>query len=218
MTKLLLTIPVVAFFVSCAATGMPVQSETDRLKDKSKILEAEVNRLKSENTDLRNANAVMKSSEMLYDDVSDELQKALADLKVDGVEKLPNGSYSFAVDLLFSPGSDKIHAEGERVLRKFLGMWKGREVKFKIVGHTDRDPIQKTAMKYTTKTNLELGMARSLRVMEFFMKNGMRESQMFIGSAGNNEPVAPNDEVAANKKKNRRVEVFVLKNNEASFK
>lgn len=218
MTKLLLTIPVVAFFVSCATSGMPVQNEMDRLKDKNKVLEAEVSRLKAENANIRNACAVMKSSEMLYDDVSDELQKAIADLKVDGVEKLPNGSYSFAVDLLFAPGSDKIHAEGERVLRKFLRMWKGRDVKFKIVGHTDKDPIQKTAMKYTTKTNLELGMARSLRVMEFFLKNGIRESQMFIASAGNNEPIAPNDDVPSNKKRNRRVEVYVLKNNETSFK
>jgi flagellar motor protein MotB len=33
---------------------------------------------------------------------------------------------------------------------------------------------------------------------------------MFVEGRGNNDPVAPNDNVAANKKKNRRVEIFIL--------
>ena len=41
-------------------------------------------------------------------------------------------------------------------------------------------------------------------------KYGITQGRMFVESRGNNNPVAPNDTRAENKKKNRRVEIFLV--------
>ncbi len=122
------------------------------------------------------------------------------------------GKWTLAGDLLFPSGSWEITKKGEAVLKTFSQTYKGKDVGFRIVGHTDRDPIAKasTKRKLYTDSNHELGAIRAAVVRMTLKKFGLPGSRMFIVSWGNNMPVAPNDNRAANKKKNRRVEIFVL--------
>ncbi len=122
------------------------------------------------------------------------------------------GKWTMAGDLLFSSGSWTISKKGEAVLKTFCQTYKGKEVGFRIVGHTDRDPIAKatTKRKLHTDSNVELGAIRATVVYMTLRKFGLTGNNMFIESWGNNLPVAPNDNRASNKKKNRRVEIYIL--------
>ncbi len=122
------------------------------------------------------------------------------------------GKWTMAGDLLFSSGSWNISKKGSEVLKTFSETYKGKDVGFRIVGHTDRDPIAKatTKRKLHTDSNIELGAIRAAVVYMTLKKFGLSANNMFIESWGNNLPVAPNDNRASNKKKNRRVEIYIL--------
>ncbi len=122
------------------------------------------------------------------------------------------GKWTLAGDLLFSSGSWTITQKGEAVLKTFSETYKGKNVGFRIVGHTDRDPIAKasTKRKLHTDSNVELGALRATVVYMTLKKFGLPGNNMFIESWGNHKPVAPNDNRASNKKKNRRVEIYIL--------
>ncbi|HLG42516.1 MAG TPA: OmpA family protein [Planctomycetota bacterium] len=172
---------------------------------------ADSERLREENTRLTHENALLKAHNGAYAELSDELRGILDGLNQEGITRLPNGAWSIEAHLLFAAGSADITAPGRQTLRKFLDIWKGKQVKFKIVGHTDTDPILKTAQVYTTRTNVELGMHRALKVMEVLLNEGVAENLIAIESRGSSEPLAAENGTASSKKKNRRVEIYVLK-------
>lgn len=173
---------------------------------------AEAERLRAENLRLTHENALLKAHNGAYAELSDELRGILDGLHQEGVSRMPNGAWSIEAHLLFAPGSADVSSAGRQTLRRFLSVWKGKPVKYKIVGHTDADPIVKTAQVYTTRTNVELGMHRALKVMEVLLQEGVPEPLLTIESRGSSEPVvvAESDSAAA-KRKNRRVEIYVLK-------
>jgi len=76
--------------------------------------------------------------------------------------------------------------------------------KVDIVGHTDTDPIQKSDWK----DNWELSAQRSLTVTRYLVSRGWPEKQIQAVACGESRPVVPNTS-AANKAKNRRVEIVV---------
>jgi flagellar motor protein MotB len=123
------------------------------------------------------------------------------------------GAWEMGTDLLFESGSDKISAGGNEILKKFADAHKGRSFNFRVVGHTDRAPITKAGTKerLDTDTNMELSADRAIAVMGALIKFGIPESSFAecVGK-GNREPCASNDRSAANMKKNRRVEIFVI--------
>jgi len=81
-------------------------------------------------------------------------------------------------------------------------MYAGRQVD--VVGHTDTDPIAKSKWK----DNWELSAQRSLTVTRYLIERGMSEKEVRAVGCGESRPVAPNTS-AANKAKNRRVEIVV---------
>ncbi len=58
---------------------------------------------------------------------------------------------------------------------------------------------------------VELGMHRALKVMEVLLNEGVAENLIAIESRGSSEPLAAENGTASAKKKNRRVEIYVLK-------
>jgi chemotaxis protein MotB len=78
----------------------------------------------------------------------------------------------------------------------------GRQVD--VVGHTDTDPIAKSKWK----DNWELSAQRALTVTRYLIERGMSEKEVRAIGCGESRPVAPNTS-AANKVKNRRVEIVV---------
>lgn len=82
--------------------------------------------------------------------------------------------------------------------------YSGRKVD--IVGHTDTDPISKTKDKW--QDNWDLSAARALTVLRYLVGRGMQPENIRAVGSGEARPVAPNT-TAANKAKNRRVEIVV---------
>lgn len=78
--------------------------------------------------------------------------------------------------------------------------------KIDVIGHTDTDPIQKTKDKW--KDNWELSAQRALTVLRYLVNRGIPPQDIRAIGCGEARPVAPNT-TAANKAKNRRVEIVV---------
>jgi len=158
-----------------------------------------------------------RTSDELYGQIARQLQAALAGLRngdTDGMSYNPKtGAWEMGTDLLFDSGSDKVSSKGSEILKKFADAHKGRSFSFRIVGHTDRAPIVKEQTKklLATDTNMELSARRAIAVMGALKDFGIPESAFAecVGM-GDRQPCAPNDKNAANMKKNRRVEIYVL--------
>ncbi len=167
---------------------------------------------------LQDMQLVARTQDELYQQIAESLKAALEGFRQDGDSAMnwdPKlGKWTAGTDLLFDSGSWTVTAKGMEVLKKFADAHKGKTMRFRIVGHTDRAPITrpKTVQALDTDTNMELSARRAVAVMGALKKFGMSESQFVecVGM-GNQQPVAPNDRIAANMKRNRRVEIFVTK-------
>lgn len=210
MKKLVIAIPVILLLGACA-TAVKMEDHNkivDDLQSEINELQLEVNRLQdveSQKNDLKTKMDMIQMKGDHYQELSDELKHLLDELKKDGVTLSPKGGWTFQSDVLFQSGSSILSKKGEGALAKFAKVWKGKQVKFNIVGHTDKTPIKKAAKDLKTDTNLELGMMRALSVFDFLKKQGIDESRMSISSKGASEPISKDNS------KNRRVEIFVPK-------
>jgi flagellar motor protein MotB len=123
------------------------------------------------------------------------------------------GGYGVRVTdaVLFDKGSSAIRAEGQAILAKvaqeiaskpFQRLW--------VRGHTDSDPVVRpeTLAKFP-HGNLQLSAERAVEVGAFLGKNGVTAGKIVVAGFGPGEPVAKNDSEDG-KRKNRRVEIFVL--------
>ncbi len=83
--------------------------------------------------------------------------------------------------------------------------------KIVIEGHADDLPIN--TPEYPS--NWELSAARALSVLHYFERHGVQPAKMRAVACGEYQPVAPND-TEANRRKNRRVEIYLDFNEEES--
>ena len=139
--------------------------------------------------------------------LQDRLDK-LADDYGEGVERIPGG-IAITDQLLFSLGSADISAEGQKLLQRIAGDFKGSSEIIQIDGHTDDTRVAKpeTVEKFTD--NWGLSAARALAVLRLLARNGIPETRLFGRAFSMYKPRVPNTS-PANKAKNRRVEVYFL--------
>ena len=108
--------------------------------------------------------------------------------------------------ILFDSGQASLKKEASKQLDSIYSVLKskysGRQID--VVGHTDSDPIQKSDWK----DNWELSAQRSLTVTRYLVSKGIPEKQIREIGCGESRPVVANNS-AANKAKNRRVEIVV---------
>lgn len=146
-----------------------------------------------------------------------ELTAMIEKMRTDGsIKDVPgtavitgNGVYGYRAqgDLLFSAGSDTLTAEGKKVLTNVATELKKNTDPIVIIGHTDADPIVRTADKWP-RGNIQLGAGRAMSVSEFLISAGIPENRLSIQSCGPNQPVVTGTTTDA-KQKNRRVEIMV---------
>src|SRR5262245_21851398 len=123
------------------------------------------------------------------------------------------GGYGVRVTdaVLFDSGSDAIKPEGREILLKVaqqIGSQPYRRVW--VRGHTDSDPVKRPGtVERFPHGNLQLSASRAVEVGALLSTNGVSQERLIVAGFGPSEPVAPND-TAENKKRNRRVEIFVL--------
>jgi chemotaxis protein MotB len=110
--------------------------------------------------------------------------------------------------ILFNAGQATLRkaeiAELDKVYSVIRERYSGRNVD--VVGHTDTDPINKSAKFW--KDNWELSAERALTVLRYMVSRGMPDEKIRAVACGESIPVAPNSS-AAGKAKNRRVEIVV---------
>lgn len=117
----------------------------------------------------------------------------------------------FMDNVLFDSGSAEIKPESLEILKSVAEMLNREEFskrQIKVEGHTDSDPILRSA-KFPT--NWELSSARATNVLRYLVEVENIEGNR-ISSSGYSyyRPILPND-TPENKAKNRRVDIVILK-------
>ncbi len=105
--------------------------------------------------------------------------------------------------VLFDVNKATLKPESQLKLAKLAGiLMVFQDMKLSIEGHTDSTGSE--------ELNLRLSTDRARSVYEFLMSQGVAPDRMKYQGFGSSKPVAPNDS-EANRAKNRRVEVVVLR-------
>jgi flagellar motor protein MotB len=117
---------------------------------------------------------------------------------------------SIGSDVLFSSGRATLTTGGKRALSRVTsGISSDHAGKtIRIYGHTDADPIRKT--KNLWADNLDLSSNRAMAVARYMVSRGIKGSLIESIGMGSTRPIASN-KTAAGKKKNRRVEIMIIK-------
>ncbi len=124
------------------------------------------------------------------------------------------GKYSDKVtvgsDILFRSGQAALTSKGKAKLatiaRDLTGSYADMPVL--VYGHTDGDPIKKTAKTWVD--NLDLSLNRSAAVARYLITKGVAAKRIETIGIGAIRPMASNS-TKSGKAKNRRVEIVVLK-------
>lgn len=189
-------------------------------QDFAEALERRNQELEAENRGLRKfaRDATVVSTEnKFYDHIANLIEAQLKSLDVGGSVRFDakTGKWIIENSVLFTSGSYTISKKGRTILKTIADIYKKSDIALRIVGHTDRDPVSKASTKkalpVTHKLNLELSVLRAVAVAFQLNKSGVPVRRMSVEGQGNNNPIAANDKNPANKKKNRRVEIFILK-------
>lgn len=155
-------------------------------------------------------------------DVEEELRSLLSDLN-EYVETLGLGEeiiiqveergivVRFMDNVFFDSGSAEVKPESFNILKTVAELLNREEFakrQIKVEGHTDSDPILRSA-KFPS--NWELSSARATNVLRYLVETEKMDGGRISASAYSYyRPIVPND-TAENKSKNRRVDVIILK-------
>jgi flagellar motor protein MotB len=179
---------------------------------------AELEKLAAAYDEMVKNQTIAKSQDEMYDEIARQLSEALDGLRgPDGSGMFWNPKiqgWELGTDLLVDSGSFTLTPRGLEALRKLADAYRSQPVKFRIVGHTDNARVvtQSTKDKLATDTNLELSVRRAEAVFAALLKMSLKDARFYeISGMGNMRPAAPNDSSAANRKRNRRVEIFIVK-------
>jgi len=115
-------------------------------------------------------------------------------------------------DILFDSGKDELKPGAAKLLAEMarvLNASDAADLRLMVVGHTDDQPIAKTQGNEAFPTNFHLSTARALAVAKELRRQGVKHDRMGVAGFGSHQPIAPNTS-AAERHKNRRVELFVL--------
>lgn len=115
-------------------------------------------------------------------------------------------------DILFDSGKDELKPGAEKVLAEMARVLRqpdAADLRLMVVGHTDDQPMAKTPEKDRFPTNFHLSTARALAVAKQLRAQGIQQERMGVAGFGAHQPIASNNS-AADRHKNRRVELFVL--------
>ncbi len=122
------------------------------------------------------------------------------------------GACKLDTDLLFDSGDTSLKPGADRILREFAEIFQlpdARDLKIMVVGHADALGIKGREVRQRYPNNWHLSAGRALAVADRLRKAGIPEARMGVAGFGQHQPISPND-TAESRKKNRRVEIFVL--------
>lgn len=110
-------------------------------------------------------------------------------------------------DLLFEQGRTELSSAARSSLTKITEVLKSTPYMINVVGHTDNVPMRSSRFQ----SNWELSVARASTVARFLIDDTrMNPNQFVVSGYSSYRPIAPNT-TAANRAKNRRVEIIISK-------
>ena len=153
--------------------------------------------------------------EMTPDQLNEMSQRLRKDTKPDeisvGIDKDQSIKISASDSLFFDLGKADIKPEALKFLRNFAEVVKKTKSNIRIEGHTDSFPIHSPAFP----TNWELSAIRAVNIARFLIEEADIEPERFtVVGHSLYKPAVPNTTLE-NKAKNRRVEIFINKNNKS---
>jgi chemotaxis protein MotB len=110
-------------------------------------------------------------------------------------------------DLLFALGESELSSNARNSLEKIAAAIRFTPYMINVVGHTDNVPMRSNRFR----SNWELSVARASSVARYLVEEvAMNPSQFVVSGYSSYRPIAPNT-TAANRAKNRRVEIIISK-------
>ncbi|HEY1784921.1 MAG TPA: OmpA family protein [Pirellulales bacterium] len=144
-----------------------------------------------------------------------ELSSRLADL----ADRYPSLHYDeesgvskFDTDVLFDSGEARLTTPARKMLGEFAEIFQApeaRDLKIMVVGHTDARGIKGREVRSKYPNNWHLSASRAVAVVDCLREAGLPENRMGIAGFAQYQPISPND-TAQSRKRNRRVEIFVV--------
>jgi len=122
------------------------------------------------------------------------------------------GAAKLDTDVLFDPGEAELKEDAQQMLGEFARIMRSneaRDLKLMVVGHTDALKIARREVRERYPDNFHLSTARALAVASYLKQSGMPADRIGVSGFGDHEPIASNA-TAEDRRRNRRVEVFVL--------
>jgi chemotaxis protein MotB len=122
------------------------------------------------------------------------------------------GAAKLDTDVLFDPGEIELKEDAQQMLGEFAHIFRSpeaRDLKLMVVGHTDALKIARRELRDKYPDNFHLSTARALAVAEFLKQAGLPEQRIGVSGFGGSQPIASNA-TAEDRRRNRRVEIFVL--------
>jgi chemotaxis protein MotB len=122
------------------------------------------------------------------------------------------GAAKLDSDVLFDPGEAQLKDDAQQMLGEFARILRtpeARDLKMMVVGHTDSLKIAKREVREKYPDNFHLSAARALAVADYLKQAGVPAQRIGVSGFGDHEPIASNA-TAEDRRRNRRVEIFVL--------
>jgi chemotaxis protein MotB len=114
-------------------------------------------------------------------------------------------------EVLFDSGSTEVKPDGRAILMKVAQQIAEQPYqRIRVHGHTDNDPVKRSeTLQRFPHGNVQLSAARAVEVAALLVASGVDEQKIVVAGFGPAEPGVPN-QGPENKRRNRRVEIFVL--------
>jgi chemotaxis protein MotB len=115
-------------------------------------------------------------------------------------------------DILFESGKAELKPGAEEMLRKVawaLGEPEAADLRVMVVGHTDDRGMVRRSGQESYNSNFDLSAARATIVANRLRGLGLKSERIGLAGYGAHEPLVANTS-AAERYKNRRVEIFVV--------
>lgn len=120
------------------------------------------------------------------------------------------GLIRFKSDVTFASGEDTLSSNAKSTIRQFAQIMNTTAASYdvRILGHTDSQPIRRTAAKHPS--NWHLSCHRAISVLKEMSGNGFASERGEAAGRGEFDPLVQNT-ASGNTPQNRRVEVYLVK-------
>ena len=187
-------------------------TELTALKDKYHIMDADLQKMLTDNQSLMN-----RVSGLDFGPLPEDLNKALTDIAAQYPDMLTydakRGMLRFASDFTFSSGSTELNSSATASLTKLaqaLNSGSAGNFEVHVVGHTDSVPVSKPETKRMFPDNMYLSAGRAISVHHALLHDGISPNRVMVAGWGEYRPAVTNNPGKTGTAPNRRVEIYLM--------